>query len=199
MASQTIMSAPRMALFDLYPEQLRNRYQELAQLIIANPIIIPTCTCRDFLGISDQSLRRAIFQKQIPGSLFWKQDNKQNFAYRIQTLPFYFWYGGGPSNMSLLLPQEIHFDWQKATDIIKNRLVELYKLISLYPISIPVLRCAAFMGISDEGLRQAVKLHQIPGAMAWQKPARESCGYSIQALPFFSWETNNRYDTLLPD
>ena len=47
------------------------------------------------------------------------------------------------------------------------------------------------MKISDEGLRRAIQIGNIPGAVSWRRPGKDNHGYSIQTLPFYSWQMND--------
>lgn len=75
----------------LIPKSIQKRISQLNELVDNNPETIPLLECAKFLKISDEGLRRAIILGKIPGSVYWKQSGKENFAYKIETLPFYLW------------------------------------------------------------------------------------------------------------
>lgn len=72
---------------------------------------------------------------------------------------------------------------------LENRLVELNKLVTFYPESIPVAACAKFLGISVTGLHYAILNGNIPGAYCWKQPGKKNHGYRIASLPFYRWQT----------
>ena len=78
-------------VISLMPRSIQKRISQLNELVDNNPETIPLLECARFLKISDEGLRRAIVLGKIPGSVFWKQSGKENFAYKIETLPFYLW------------------------------------------------------------------------------------------------------------
>ncbi len=75
----------------LMPKSIQTRISQLNELVDKYPETIPLLECAKFLKISDEGLRRAIILGKIPGSVYWKQSGKENFAYKIETLPFYLW------------------------------------------------------------------------------------------------------------
>lgn len=74
---------------------------------------------------------------------------------------------------------------------LENRLLELNRLVTLYPASIPVAACAKFLGISVTGLHYAILNGNIPGAFCWKQPGKKNHGYRVASLPFYSWQTAN--------
>jgi hypothetical protein len=72
-----------------------------------------------------------------------------------------------------------------------NRLLELNRLVTLYPASIPVATCAKFLGISVTGLHYAILNGNIPGGFCWKQPGKKNHGYRIASLPFYRWQTAN--------
>lgn len=74
---------------------------------------------------------------------------------------------------------------------LENRLLELNRLVTLYPASIPVAACAKYLGISVSGLHYAILNGNIPGAFCWKQPGKKNHGYRIASLPFYRWQTAN--------
>lgn len=184
--------APSLTIFN--PAQIAARVQNLNLLADKWPVLVPIPVCCKFMHISDEGLRRAILKKQVPGAFWWRKLNKQNYAYRIQTLPLYDWY---IDNLLILFhaaqktPCCITEDGNKIFErppSILQRVADLRQLIFENPISIPVAACASFMEISAEGLRCAIQLDNIPGSLFWKQAGKSNYAYSIQAIPFAAWE-----------
>jgi len=95
MTNNECAAAERMheteSVISLMPRSIQKRISQLNELVDNNPETIPLLECAKFLKISDEGLRRAIILGKIPGSVYWKQSGKENFAYKIETLPFYLW------------------------------------------------------------------------------------------------------------
>lgn len=162
--------------------------QRLHLLVEKYPILIPVPECCKLLKLSDEGLRRAILKKQISGAFWWRKEGKQNYAYRIQTLPFYVSYVSNLIPFSASAPE---LNLQNAAEyppVIQKRIRELYQLIQRFPVSIPIRSCSRFLGVSGEGLRCAVRLGNFPGGLCWKQPGKDQFSYSIQAVPFFAWQ-----------
>lgn len=84
------------------PGVIKKRIEQLTALVTKFPMTIPVIQCAKYLNISDEGLRSAIRLKQIPGAIYWKQPGKQNYAYKIETLKFYFWQLDAVSSKKLL-------------------------------------------------------------------------------------------------
>lgn len=185
-------AAPNLTVF--YSAELAAQIQKLNVLAERFPILIPIPTCCKFMQMSDEGLRRAILQKQIAGTFWWRKAEKQNYAYRIQTLPFYLWYAGNLFSLPRAAQQTrcyVKEDSNRAlekTSAVQKRIASLHQLIAEHPVSIPVTACASFMGVSEEGLRRAIQLENIPGALCWKQAGKAYRGYSIQAVPFAIWQ-----------
>lgn len=72
---------------------------------------------------------------------------------------------------------------------LENRLLELNRLITFYPESVPVAACAKYLRISVPGLHYAILNGNIPGAFCWRQPGKKNHGYRIASLPFYRWQT----------
>ena len=73
------------------PQIIKERILELNDLISEYPQTITVSACAKFLKVSDGSMRRAIIQGNIPGAFAWRQAGKDNYGFKIETLPFYLW------------------------------------------------------------------------------------------------------------
>lgn len=73
---------------------------------------------------------------------------------------------------------------------IKNRLKELENLIQEYPINIPIVKLAKFLGMNEEGLKAAAMRGNLPFGFGYQK---DDGGYRVFVIPsvtFYCWFTN---------
>lgn len=77
---------------------------------------------------------------------------------------------------------------------IQERIEALDKLIKKHPTNIPVREAAKFLGIGDNGLKQAIKAGTVPFALSWQTPVfrrNHECAkqrqYRISSLAFAGW------------
>lgn len=74
------------------PKAVAEKLEELDALVTDHPLEIPVKECAKFLGMSQDSLRRAIEVGNCPFALGWQQAGKANRGFQIPTAPFYLWY-----------------------------------------------------------------------------------------------------------
>ena len=79
------------------PKPIKNKLEELNQLVEENPISIPLTKTAAFLGMDADSLRASIEHGGCPFGLGWQKDIRGNRAFKLPTATFYLWYTqGGP-------------------------------------------------------------------------------------------------------
>lgn len=63
----------------------------------------------------------------------------------------------------------------------------LKELERQHPKFIPVPVCAAFLGMSRDGLRQAIEARTVPFGICWKKPFGGRRSFKIVTAKFCSW------------
>jgi len=71
---------------------------------------------------------------------------------------------------------------------IQKRIFQLNELVDTYPEKIPVIECAKYLKISDEGLRRAIVECKMTCAFSWMQSAKKAHGYYINTLLFYEWQ-----------
>lgn len=72
-----------------------------------------------------------------------------------------------------------------------SKLNELEQLCNTYPLKIPLVKVAEFLGADDEGLRSAAEKGQLPFGFAWQKELKTTRAFCIPTVTLYLWYTQS--------
>lgn len=74
------------------PEPIRERMDELENLVNDNPFELSVNQTAQFLRMDAECLRACIEAGKCPFALGWKKNTRGSRAFKIPTASFYFWY-----------------------------------------------------------------------------------------------------------
>lgn len=74
---------------------------------------------------------------------------------------------------------------------VAEKLDGLMQLCKRYPLKIPLVEVAAFLGADDEGMRSAAEKGQLPFGFGWQKSLKGNRAFCVPTVPFYLWYTQS--------
>ena len=84
------------------PKEIIDKIEELNQIVHQYPDTIPVPVLAKFLGVADEGLRAYIDNSREPFGISWQQMGKQNRAFKVPTVKFYFWFTNGAVGFKIL-------------------------------------------------------------------------------------------------
>ena len=75
-------------------------------------------------------------------------------------------------------------------DAVKKKLLELEKLMQEYPLKLPLIKVAQFLGMNEEGLKAALTRGNVPFGFGYQKTDGGYRVFVIPSVPFYLWYTH---------
>ena len=72
---------------------------------------------------------------------------------------------------------------------IKEKLSELNKLVEQYPLTIPVIVAANFLGMDKDSLRACLFTGNCPFGVGWVQHLKSNRAFCIPTVPFYLWYT----------
>lgn len=82
-------------------------------------------------------------------------------------------------------------------EAIKNKLRELEALMNEYPLKLPLVKVAEFLGMNEDGLKAALVRGNVPFGFGYQKADNGYRVFVIPSVPFYCWYTNTTGQMLL--
>jgi hypothetical protein len=77
------------------PSSIKERINELDELVANNPVSISVPDAAAFLGMKPEGLRSSIDKGSCPFGISWQISPTAMHSYKIPTVTFYLWYTQG--------------------------------------------------------------------------------------------------------